>query len=148
MQIEEIEQLLNHSDPSKCGEGSRLLELVVELYKKYRIENTRVEEDGDMLLFQWGTYDWGQGQFFEVDLTRQTILALDDPDDAADSMRQLRVTLKYEPNSETTKIGEGNKWCHSPGSADEFLAFLKSTTAFAWSSRNKPYAISVELGYV
>lgn len=26
-----------------------------------------------MLLFQWGTYDWGHGPHFEVDLTRELI---------------------------------------------------------------------------
>ncbi|MGZ3237972.1 MAG: hypothetical protein ACXWIN_04080 [Burkholderiaceae bacterium] len=147
-EIEEIEQLINDSELSKRSEGAKLLELVVQLYKKYRIENTRTEEDGDMLLFQWGTYDWGQGNFFEIDLTRQITLAFDDPDEATDSMRQLRVTLKYEPNSDTKKIGEGNQWCHSPDSMENFITLVKSSAAFVWSSQNKPYATSVELGYV
>ena len=148
MQIEEIEKLINNSEAFKLVEGAKLLELVIELYKKYRIENTSIEEDGDMLLFQWGTYNWGDGYFFEVDLTRQIILALKDPDEAADSMRQLRVTLKYKPNSETKEMGEGDQWCHSPSLTAEFLDFVQSSVAFLWSSLNKPYAVRVELDYI
>jgi hypothetical protein len=29
------------------------------------------EHDGDLLLAQFGTYDWGSGEYFELDLTRQ-----------------------------------------------------------------------------
>src|SRR5262249_38857115 len=28
-----------------------------------------VDSDGDMLLYQWGTYDWGQGKYFNLNLT-------------------------------------------------------------------------------
>ena len=27
-----------------------------------------------MLLYQWGTYDWGEGKYFQIDITRQFIL--------------------------------------------------------------------------
>jgi hypothetical protein len=29
----------------------------------------------DMLLYQWGSYDWGNGRYFEVNITRQFIEA-------------------------------------------------------------------------
>ena len=148
MHIEEIEKIINDSEPLKLGDGSELLELVVSLYEKYRIEGTEIEEDGDMLLFQWGTYDWGKGNFFEVDLTRQTTLALDDPDDASESMRQLSTTLLFTPTSETQEIGEGNQWCSSPGSIAQFLEFIKSSAAFTWSTENTPHKVCVELEHV
>lgn len=148
MQIEEIERIINDSEPLKLGDGAKLLELVASLYEEYRIEGTEIEEDGDMLLFQWGTYNWRKGNFFEVDLTRQTMLALDDPDDVSDSMRQLSTTLMFSPTSETQEIGEGNNWCSSPGSIEQFLEFIKSSAAFAWCAKNTPHKVCVALEHV
>lgn len=148
MRIEEIEKLINDSEPLRLGDGPELLSLVVSLYEKQRIEGTEIEEDGDMLLFQWGTYDWGKGNFFEIDLTRQTMLAIDDPDDASESMRQLRTTLLFTPTSETQKIGEGNQWCSSPDSVEQFLEFIKSSVAFTWITKNTAHKICIELGHV
>jgi hypothetical protein len=37
-----------------------------------------------MLLFQFGTYDWGFGENFKFDLTRQFIVADKQDDDAVD----------------------------------------------------------------
>ncbi|MET0857780.1 MAG: hypothetical protein ABWY27_13580, partial [Telluria sp.] len=29
----------------------------------------------DMLLYQWGSYDWGSGKYFEINITRQFVEA-------------------------------------------------------------------------
>jgi hypothetical protein len=148
MRIEKVQQLINDSEPLTCNDGAKLIEYAIDLYAKYRIEGTVVEKDGDMLLFQWGAIDNAQGKFFEVDLTRQIMLNLEDPDDAADSIRQLSVTLLFEPIPGTKKIGEGNKWCYSPASIDHYRTFIQSHAAFIWSANNKPRVVNIELGCV
>ena len=148
MRIEKVQQLINDSEPLGRNNGAKLIEYVVDLYAKYRIDGTAVEKDGDMLLFQWGTIDTAQGNLFEVDLTRQIMLDLEEPDDAADSMRQLSVTLLFEPNAGTKKIVEGNKWCYSPDSIDQYRTFIRSHAAYIWSANNKPHVVNIELGCV
>ena len=50
---------------------SAAVKLMTEFYQCIRADNCALEAAGDMLLFQWGTYDWGNGPFFTYNLTRQ-----------------------------------------------------------------------------
>lgn len=67
--------------------------------------------DSDMLLFQWGTYDWGTGRHFSLNITRQFIEENLQDDDA---ISQLSLTFRFEPTGELEAIGEGNRWCDGP----------------------------------
>jgi hypothetical protein len=49
------------------------LRIMLNFYETLRAENCINPPERDMLLYQFGTYDWGKGKFFEVDLTRQFI---------------------------------------------------------------------------
>lgn len=60
--------------------------------------------DGDMLLFQWGTYDSGPGPHFEVDITRQFIAADAEGDDA---ISQLHLTYKFTISTTLAGCGAG-----------------------------------------
>ena len=44
-----------------------------DFYRDERAEGCAVDEDGDMLLFEWGAVDWGEGEHFELSLARQLI---------------------------------------------------------------------------
>jgi len=59
-------------------------------YRDVRADGCDLEQEGDMLLFQWGTYDWGHGLRFEFDVTRQCILGDGDDDD----ITQLHLTSR------------------------------------------------------
>ena len=37
---------------------------MMTFYKSERADDCDIDSDGDMLLFQWGTYDWGDGEHF------------------------------------------------------------------------------------
>ena len=102
----------------------RLFSAVLGFYEDTRIEGTNLDDDGDMLLFQWGSYDWGQGLQFELDLTRQAI-----PAGQEDSpIRQLRCTYRYDP-THFNDIVAGSQWCHSPSQLDEFRQFVLGSRA-------------------
>ena len=73
----------------------------------------------DMLLFQWGTYDWGQGEAFELRFVRQFI-ELDA--DGEPRISQLSLVFQYPPSSELRILGEGHRWC---GARDELPVFAK-----------------------
>jgi hypothetical protein len=148
MSIDHIEQILKSSAAFTGGKGIALIEEAIDLYEKTRVEGTNVDQDGDMLLFQWGTFDWGDGKNFEVDLTRQITLDLPDPDDAADSMQQLHLQLLYPCSASTENLGRGSKWCGSPGTLSEFKRFLSESDVFLFASTVQPAKIAVSLDYV
>jgi hypothetical protein len=98
---------------------------MLDFYRDERVEDCKIEDDGDMLLYQWGTYDWGQGRWFDLNITRQFIP--DGGDD--DEIFQLSVTAKYSPAPELDALGSGNKWCESPDKLPHFKEFLDSSAA-------------------
>ena len=112
------------------------LATMMEHYRTARADDCSLDEDGDMLLFQWGTYDWGRGPFFEIDLTRQ--FATGDGDD--ENIWQLSLTFMFWP---TRTLAAGHRWCARPGELDEFARFLWSHPALALTDE----PVRVELDY-
>jgi len=82
--------------------------------------------DADMLLFQWGTYDWGTGRHFSLNITRQFIEADLEDDDA---ISQLGLTFRFEPTAALEALGAGNRWCDGPTEFDIVKAFALSHPA-------------------
>ena len=82
------------------GNGQTLSDLTVDrgvaimlaFYRDQRASDCSIDSDGDMLLFQFGTHDWGDGESFEFDLTRQFII--DGDDDAGENIFQLSLTFQ------------------------------------------------------
>lgn len=64
--------------------------------------------DSDGILAQYGTYDWGDGEQFELDMTRQ--FGFDDEHGQYSHMTQLRCTLLYEPTDQLRALGAGDLW--------------------------------------
>jgi hypothetical protein len=111
------------------------LALVTAFYREVRAEDCDLEADGDMLLFQWGTYtrwvaDDGltnlrpQGEAFEYDITRQLV-----PVGQADVIAHLSLRFRYPPTAALRLVGEGNRWCLRPGELGAFLAFARDSPA-------------------
>jgi hypothetical protein len=83
--------------------------------------------DGDMLLFQWGTYDWGKGKYFNLDLTRQFVLEGTEDDEG---IFQLHLIFLYAPVPMLESLAEGNRWCRSPAELQGFETFVRSSSAY------------------
>lgn len=83
--------------------------------------------DGDMLLFQWGTYDWGKGRYFNLGLTRQFILegAGDD-----EGIFQLALTYLYVPSPALETLQDGYRWCRSAADLAEFQRYVTGSEAY------------------
>jgi|SRR5262249_5009281 len=77
-------------------------EAFFDFYRDLRPHGRVFEQhwDADRLLFQWGTYDWGTGEHFSFNLTRQLILSDEDAED--EDNWQLRLSLS---SSQTTTSG-------------------------------------------
>ena len=80
-------------------------------------------QNGDILLFQWGTYDWGDGKHFEINLTRQFIESAAEDDDA---ISQLQLVFRFASDKDRHALGAGNRWCNSQSEIDRFRGYITS----------------------
>jgi len=96
--------------------------LMLDFYACVHLTGAEAESDSDMLLFQWGTYDWGNGEFFEVDITRQFI----DPSNV-DEMSQLHLTFRIPPTEDLRALGRSDFWCHSRDDLNLFKDRIRDT---------------------
>ena len=119
---------------------SQGIESMLRFYQDQRIDGCDMEEDGDMLLFQWGCNDWGEGEFFEVEIARQSMNQEGDDD----SIRQLRLTYKFEPDATLRKIKDGNKWCESLDDVEAFRKFIHASKAFQAATKLTATEIALE----
>jgi hypothetical protein len=102
-------------------------EAVFDFYRDLRPRGRVFEQQGaDMLLFQWGTYDWGTGEHFGFNLTRQLIG--EGPMD--DALLQLGLTFEFQPDHELGALGLGDKWCESLSALPEFREYVYRSPAF------------------
>lgn len=105
------------------------------------------EDDGDLLLAQYGTYDWGHGEWFELDLTRQFIF--NDRRGEYLRMSQLRCVFEFEPTERLRELGADDLWS-SDGGVDDFFAQALTLTGFAFVREQelKPQRLRVDYGWV
>lgn len=105
----------------------RGIEAMLAFYGDVRAMDCDLDNDGDMLLFQWGTYDVGSGVHFRVDITRQFIGQGAEDDD----IWQLHLTFELDPTDEHAALGSGDRWCHSPSELGDFASHVRSHPAIA-----------------
>lgn len=101
---------------------------VLDFYRERRAAGCDLESDGDMLLFQWGTHDWGEGQHFEIDFTRQLLVPRDEEDP---DVLQLSLTFRFPATEGMRGLGAGDRWCHTPAGLGAMRAFIEAAPAFA-----------------
>lgn len=103
------------------------VDVMLGLYRSVRVHGCALHEDGDMLLFEWGTSSGRGDASFEVALTRQ--LALETNGERV--ILQIRLAHRLPATSKTDALGEGNRWCASPAALDPFAAWVRSHDAVA-----------------
>jgi len=102
------------------------IEAMLAFYREVRAKDADLDNQGDMLLYQWGTCDWGKGRFFELDITRQLIVGEGD-----DDIWQLHLTYHFTPSPALDSIGAANRWCESLDDLDEMHSFILASPAYA-----------------
>ncbi len=111
-----------------------LVNTVIGFYQSQRASGLSSDPDSDMLLFQWGTYNLGDGEHFEVDMVRQFAKRqlFGDP-----ILSQLHATAYFEP-SRFTGISASDFWCHSVEESEEFRDRVLASTAFEAAADSRP----------
>jgi len=119
-------------------------EAFFDFYRDRRPQGRVFElDDADMLLFQWGTYDWGRGEHFSFNLTRQLIVSEDAEDE---DIWQLGCTFEFEPDNALMALGSGDRWCHSPSQLLEFREYVYRSAAFTTCREHQIRQIVIEFG--
>jgi len=120
------------------------VDVMLDFYRSVRSPEVEPER-GDALLYQWGAFDWGKGEYFEFDLTRQLIRrgGSDDSD-----INQLNLTLRFVPSPELKAIPKSNQWCWSLGEVANFESFIRRSAALKAVSSLAPSSVSVQFGEV
>ena len=119
----------------------RAVQAILAFYRDVRADDCELDEDGDMLLVQWGINDWGEGEHFSFDMTRQFIVGPGEDED----IRQLGVTFRYPPEDSLAALGSGNRWCHRPEHVDGFREFIEASEPFRAIADRR--AATVDLRY-
>jgi len=104
-----------------------LIQLSVQLFQNVRVEEINTKEaDDDMLLFQYGTYNWYDevGEHFSIDITRQLTMDEEDGD-----MFQLSWSLIYDP-APFIDVKDDNSWCRHFTTMNEWEGYIKSTAGY------------------
>jgi hypothetical protein len=118
-----------------------MVDAALAFYGNVRASGLEGGHKSDMLLFQWGVFNWGRGEFFELDLTRQFIVA-DEVDD--DAISQLSCTAYFLPTPTLRSMPRSNRWCESPAEVGAFADFIHSSDAYRAVSALSPVRIEVD----
>jgi|SRR5579859_564885 len=118
-----------------------LISAAIQFYTTKPATGLSDNASSDMLLFQYGCYDWGDGESFEIDLTRQFIIAEETDDDA---ISQLHLTAYFEPDDELRKVGASNLWCKSPDEVSAFRGAVFETAALAAAMKRKSTKLQID----
>ena len=111
-----------------------MVEVVIDFYRSQRASELERGPETDMLLFQWGTYDWGDGSIFSVDIVRQftSRQLFADP-----VLSQLYVTATFEPG-EFSDLSSSHFWCYSVNEFAEFHERILATSAYRRTADLRP----------
>ena len=119
------------------------VEQMVTFYRDVRADDCDVDQDGsDMLLVQWGTYDWGDGDHFSFNVTRQFITGPGEDED----IWQLGLTFRYPPEPSLVSLGAGNRWCHRPADLGKFKQFIEQNPAFHAVKARRDASVEIQFG--
>lgn len=141
MKVIKYEQAKEHlgkeiKGTQNCNEA---IDKFVSFYKNFKFQESNTSEDDDMLLFQYGVYDWdGSGKKFELNLTRQFV------DPSGDEFTQLSFTLYYDYN-EIGDIEDFNSWSIDYDNILQWKSNMEATIGFINCSKLTPIRVELEI---
>jgi len=112
------------------------LAAVTGFYAASRAQHTRLRDQGDGLLWQWGPD--ADATRFTACLTRQLIREGDDQ-----PIVQVTVRLAYRWTPSRRALGRGHEWCFEPTKVDEFAAQVRRSPAFKAIASAAPVEVAL-----
>ena len=127
-----IQEILDHE---KILTPALMVEIAAGLFQEVKVKNISDNEnsDMDMLLYQYGTYNWGNqfGKPFKLDITRQFIKP------KKDEPYQLSFTLIYEPEP-FNGLNSYDCWSYIFPNLENFISHIKTTDGFMLAGKMVP----------
>lgn len=136
-----IRYIKDHGHEVKTLTVTEMVDFVLSYYQEQRFDGLAKMPDADMLLYQWGIYDWGKGENFEIDITRQFILHGTQGFDVA---YQLRATANFRPTDELRNFSAANKWCQTPAQLEEFKNYIHESMPYQRLRYENPDSIIIQ----
>ncbi|MCA9171956.1 MAG: hypothetical protein KDB23_30020, partial [Planctomycetales bacterium] len=108
---------------------SQGLTAMLDFYRSHRADDCSVDNDGDMLLYQWGMSRRGASEQFLFNMTRQFII---DGQAEDENIWQLSLTFRFASTHALQRLQAGNKWCSSPRpqAVDYFDRFVRESEPY------------------
>ena len=112
---------------------AQLVDISARLFAEIQPECDPGNPDSDMLLFQYGVYDWGNehGRHFALDITRQVIAA------GQYEPYQLSFTLIYDP-APFENTGFHERWSADFPDLAGFVAHIRAANGFKEALQHPP----------
>ena len=101
--------------------------------------------DDDLLLFQYGTYDWGEGRFFEVDFTRQYCRLISGLGDC--EITQQHFTFYFDP-TDFTEVAAFSVWSNACPDLSDFQSTITNSLGYIATLDKVPSKIETSVGHV
>lgn len=141
-----LAMILARSPALESVDAATAIDVMLRFFAQQRATDVvGLDEDGDMVLYEWGVFDFGSGPSFQLGLTRQFVLSGDDGDDA---IRQLRLILHYDVSAAEVELGRGHRWCHRPEELETFRAFVESSGAAALVADRVPTRVELDYEHI
>jgi hypothetical protein len=112
------------------------LKAATGFYTGSRAQHTRILEDGDGLLWQWGPD--ADATHFTADITRQLIREGDDQ-----PIVQLTLSLAYRWTPARRALGRGHAWCFTPTEVADFERTIRRSPEFRAVSAAAPVGVTL-----
>lgn len=112
------------------------LTAVTGFYAHHRAQHTRILDDGDGLLWQWGPD--ADATHFTTDFTRQLIREGDDQ-----PIVQVTLSLAYRWTPARRALGRGHAWCFTPTAVDDFERSIRRSPEFRAVSAAAPVGVTL-----
>ncbi|OJJ19498.1 hypothetical protein BKI52_22075 [marine bacterium AO1-C] len=141
---EKLEHIFHqYLDNRAMNAPTQAIEAMLEFYHTIQILPEITDPEQDMLLFQYGVYDWNDtGDAFEFNITRQ----VESPDPKDDEYYQLSITLLYEPE-EMKPVEAFSSWSADTADIPTWKQQILNSEGFQQAAKHQPYSFRVELDH-
>lgn len=131
---------LNLGDPSRINMDS-MVDTLLEFYQKEKASWLRHEADADMLLFQYGTYNWdGAGPKFELNVTRQVKHPVEE------EFVQFGLTMFFSP-ADIGELEAFNTWSIDRTNIEDWMHVVKNSAGYGKSLKAEPLGFQADVRF-
>ncbi len=134
---------LNQIKEIKDATFEEILKLIFASYSNNRIKNTKLSEDGDMLLIQWNIE---KGKLI-ISIVRQVFSQENEDIEFDDLAQQLELKLEFKIEIKV-EISHGNFWIEKPRlKIEDYFYEIKSKNISKFLTRI-PNSIEINKSYI